>query len=151
MTRRQRRMVLVLVLIGGVGIAAALTLEAFRNNLLYFISPSEVVAGKAPPGRAFRLGGMVEKGSVKRAKGSLKVQFVLTDFAHSVPVVYSGILPDLFREGQGVVTSGHMGPHGVFVATEVLAKHDAKYMPPEVADALKQAKRTTTSQVGAKP
>lgn len=151
MTRRQRRMVMVLVLLGGIGIAATLTLEAFRNNLLYFISPSEVVAGKAPPDRAFRLGGMVEKGSVKRAKGSLKVQFVLTDFAHSVPVVYSGILPDLFREGQGVVTSGHMGAHGVFVATEVLAKHDAKYMPPEVADALKQAKRSTTTAVGAKP
>jgi len=140
MTRRQRRMFLVAVLVIGAGVATTLILKAFKENMLYFISPSEVVAGKAPAGRSFRLGGMVEKGTVKRHKGDLEVRFVLTDFAHSVPVVYNGILPDLFREGQGVVTSGKMGPNGVFVASEVLAKHDEKYMPPNVADALKKGK-----------
>ncbi len=140
MTRRQRRMFLVAALVIGVGIATTLILKAFKENMLYFITPSEVVAGEAPHGKAFRLGGMVEKGSVKRKKGSLEVRFVLTDFAHKVPVVYNGILPDLFREGQGVVTSGKLGPNGEFVATEVLAKHDEKYMPPNVAEALKKGK-----------
>jgi cytochrome c-type biogenesis protein CcmE len=151
MTRRQRRMLMVVFLVAGVGVAGALALKAFQQNLLYFISPSEVVLGKAPHERLFRLGGMVKKGSVHRDKGSLKVRFVLTDFAHDVPVVYEGILPDLFREGQGVVTNGRLGPDGVFVASEVLAKHDEKYMPPEVADALKKAKTSTAVEKGSKP
>jgi cytochrome c-type biogenesis protein CcmE len=151
MTRRQRRLAMVLVLVGGVGVAAGLALNAFRNNLLYFISPSEVVLGKAPHDRSFRLGGMVKKGSVHRDKGSLEVTFVLTDFAHNVPVVYKGVLPDLFREGQGVVTTGRMGPNGTFVASEVLAKHDEKYMPPEVADALKKGKQEAAKSAEGKP
>ncbi len=139
MTRRQRRIVLVVVLIGGIGIAVGLALRAFQENLLYFISPSEVVAGQAPHDRLFRLGGMVKEGSVQRETESLKVRFVLTDFAEEVPVVYEGILPDLFREGQGVVANGRLGTDGIFVATDVLAKHDESYMPPEVADSLKPA------------
>jgi len=138
MTRRQRRMALVGVLLLGVGGAVALTLSAFQENLLYFISPSEVVEGKAPADRAFRLGGMVEEGSVQRDADSLRVHFVLTDYAQRVPVYYDGILPDLFREGQGIVAKGHLNADGVFVASEVLAKHDETYMPPEVADALKK-------------
>lgn len=139
MTKRQRRMFVVLVLLLGVGGATALALNAFRDNLLYFVSPSEVAAGNAPAERAFRLGGMVEEGSVQRDTESLRVRFVLTDFAKQVPVQYDGILPDLFREGQGIVAKGSLNGQGVFVATEVLAKHDETYMPPEVADALKQA------------
>jgi len=139
MTRRQRRMALVGVLVLGVGAAVALALSAFEENLLYFISPSEVVAGDAPADRAFRLGGMVEEGSVQRESQGLRVHFVLTDYAQRVPVAYDGILPDLFREGQGIVAKGHLDAEGVFVASEVLAKHDETYMPPEVADALKKA------------
>lgn len=150
MTRRQRRMVMVLVLVGGVGLAVGLGLEAFRNNLLYFISPSQVVAGKAPVGRTFRLGGLVKKGSVHRKKGSLKVRFVLTDFAHKVTVVYDGVLPDLFREGQGIVASGRLNSHGVFVASEVLAKHDSTYMPPNVAAALKKGRAELRSEAANK-
>ncbi len=139
MTRRQRRIVLVVVLIAGIGTAVGLGLRAFQENLLYFISPTEVVAGEAPEDRAFRLGGMVKEGSIQREADSLRVHFVLTDYAKDVPVVYEGILPDLFREGQGVVANGRLGPEGVFVASEVLAKHDENYMPPEVAGALKTA------------
>lgn len=151
MTKRQRRMVLVGVLLLGVGGAVALALNAFRDNLLYFISPSEVVAGKAPAEQSFRLGGMVEKGSVKRDPEGLRVRFVLTDFAKEVPVQYDGILPDLFREGQGIVAKGHLNAQGVFVASEVLAKHDEKYMPPEVAASLKRAQNDTTSPMQGKP
>lgn len=139
MTKRQRRMFVVAMLLLGVGGATALALNAFRDNLLYFVSPSEVVAGDAPAARAFRLGGMVEEGSVERESDKLRVRFVLTDFAQRVPVQYDGILPDLFREGQGIVAKGSLDGQGVFVATEVLAKHDETYMPPEVADALKRA------------
>lgn len=148
MTKRQRRMFVVLLLLLGVGAAVALALNAFRDNLLYFISPSEVVAGKAPAERAFRLGGMVEEGSVQREPESLRVRFVLTDFAKTVPVQYDGILPDLFREGQGIVAKGHLNEQGVFVASEVLAKHDETYMPPEVADALKRAEGAKPSAEG---
>ncbi len=151
MTKRQRRMFVVAMLVLGVGGAVALALNAFRDNLLYFISPSEVVAGKAPPERSFRLGGMVEKGSVTRDPEGLRVRFVLTDFAKEVPVQYDGILPDLFREGQGIVAKGHLNGQGVFVATEVLAKHDEKYMPPEVAASLKRAENETTSPMQGKP
>jgi cytochrome c-type biogenesis protein CcmE len=122
------------------GIAAALVLSAFRENLVFFFTPTQVAAKEAPQGRAFRIGGLVEQGSVKRAPDGLTVSFVVTDTVKSLPVVYKGMLPDLFREGKGVVTQGTLSPNGVFVANEVLAKHDENYMPPEAAEALKKAK-----------
>jgi len=144
MTARQRRMFLVGLILLGVGGATALALTAFQENLLYFFSPSDVTAGKAPEGRVFRIGGMVTQGSVQRAPGSMEVRFVLTDYAKNVTVSYSGLLPDLFREGQGVVARGKLGADGVFTAEEVLAKHDENYMPPDVADTLKQKHKTAT-------
>ena len=114
-------------------------LSAFQKNLVFFFTPTQVAANEAPQGRAFRVGGLVVPGSLKRQADGLTVQFVVTDTAKSIPVVYKGILPDLFREGKGVVTQGRLGPDGVFRASEVLAKHDENYMPPEAADALKQA------------
>jgi cytochrome c-type biogenesis protein CcmE len=137
MTARQRRMVLVVGILVGVSTAVAFAMQAFRTNWEGFFDPSQVIARQAPVDRTFRLGGMVNKGSVQRVPGSLEVRFVVTDFAHEVPVTYSGILPDLFREGQGVVARGRLGADGTFVAEEVLAKHDEKYMPPEVARSLK--------------
>ena len=138
MTPRQRRMTLVIGILAGVGIAGALALTAFRQNVTFYFDPSKIAAGEVKPGEHFRLGGMVTKGSVKREPGSLEVHFIVTDFAHDVPVTYTGVLPDLFREGTGVVAHGHMDGHGTFVADEVLAKHDEKYMPPEVAKSLKR-------------
>lgn len=138
MTPRQRRMTLVALIVLGVGSAAAFALTAFQDNLLYFYSPSDVVSGKAPTDRVFRVGGMVPEGSFSRASGSLEAHFVLTDYAENVKVSYTGVLPDLFREGQGVIARGRMGADGVFVAEEVLAKHDENYMPPEVAKTLKK-------------
>jgi cytochrome c-type biogenesis protein CcmE len=137
MTPRQRRMGWVLGIVVGVSIAGALALSAFRQNVTFFFDPSQVAAGQVPVGERFRLGGMVTKGTVQRAPGSLEVHFVVTDFAHDVPVSYSGVLPDLFREGAGVVAQGHLRADGTFVADEVLAKHDEKYMPPAVAKSLK--------------
>ncbi|MDN5938968.1 MAG: cytochrome c maturation protein CcmE [Salinisphaera sp.] len=133
---RQRRLTLVVVLLIGLSAAAALALTAFRSNLTYFYEPSAVVAGAAPSGARFRLGGLVVDDSVERGKDGLLVRFQLADCEASVPVSYRGILPDLFREGQGIVAYGRMNPQGVFVADEVLAKHDENYMPPAVADAL---------------
>jgi cytochrome c-type biogenesis protein CcmE len=138
MTPRQRRMTLVAGIVVGVGIAGALALSAFRSNVTFFFDPTAVAAGQVKPGEHFRLGGMVTQGSVKRTPGSLEVHFVVTDFKHDVPVTYSGVLPDLFREGTGVVAHGRMQSNGTFVADEVLAKHDEKYMPPEVARSLKR-------------
>ena len=138
MTPRQRRMALVAGIVAGVSVAVAFAMQAFRLNVEGFFNPSQVLARDAPVDRRFRLGGMVEKGSVQRSPGSLDVRFVVTDFAATVPVVYTGVLPDLFREGQGVVANGRLAPDGTFVAEEVLAKHDENYMPPEVAKALKQ-------------
>ena len=139
MTRKKRR----LIMIGGgmlaLFAAAALVLTAFQENILFFYSPSDLAAERAPPARAFRLGGLVEEDSVVREDGGLKVGFKITDLSHSVPVAYTGILPDLFREGQGVVVLGKLSDDGVFHADEVLAKHDETYMPPEVADALKKS------------
>ena len=137
MTPRQRRMTLVAGIVVGVGIAGALALSAFRSNVTFFFDPTKVADGEVKAGQYFRLGGMVTEGSVKRAPGSLEVRFVVTDFKHDVPVSYTGVLPDLFREGTGVVAHGHM-QSGTFVADEVLAKHDEKYMPPEVAASLKR-------------
>ena len=138
MTPRRRRMALVGLVVVGVGAAVAFALNAFQDNLLYFYSTSDVVSGKAPIDRTIRIGGMVTQGSVQRQSGSLEVRFVLTDYAKDVTVSYSGVLPDLFREGQGVVARGKLVGDNLFVAEEVLAKHDEKYMPPEVADSLKQ-------------
>lgn len=125
----------------GVSVATVLFLTAFQDNLLYFYSPAEIQAGKAPANRSFRIGGLVVTGSVKRERGTLAVQFDLTDNSATVPVSYNGILPDLFREGQGIVAMGKINTGGTFIAEEVLAKHDEKYMPPEVADALKAAEQ----------
>ncbi len=137
---RKKRLILVSLMVVGVAVAAGLTLNAFRQNLLFFFTPSQIAAGEAPQGHDFRVGGMVVENSVKREEGSLTVNFGLTDTANTVPVVYTGILPDLFREGQGIVAKGKLDTNGVFVASEVLAKHDENYMPPEVADALDAAR-----------
>lgn len=152
MTPRRRRMMFVILILLAVGAAAMLILTGLKQNLQYNIVPSDVYEGKAPADRVFRLGGMVEQGSVKREAGSMQVQFDVTDFKHEVTVKYSGVLPDLFREGQGVVVRGKLQPttdgHALLIAEEVLAKHDEKYMPPDVAAALKKthdARRTTES------
>ena len=137
MTLKQKRLALILGGLAVIAVAVALVLSAFNQNLVFFFSPSQIVAKEAPVGRAFRLGGMVEDGSVKR--DGIDVQFRVTDTAQVVPVRYSGILPDLFREGKGVVAQGTLGPDGVFQAKEVLAKHDENYMPPEAATAVEKA------------
>jgi len=131
---------LIAAVLGGVVVSAALALNAFQQNLLYFFSPTEVVTGQVQTERTFRLGGMVQEGSVQREPGSLTVHFVVTDYANSIPVSYTGVLPDLFKEGQGVVARGRLDPNGHFAAEEVLAKHDENYMPPEVAEALEKGR-----------
>ena len=130
--KRWRRLWLVAGIVAGVGVAAGRALRAFRDNVTFYFVPSQVAAGQVHGDESFRLGGMVEKGSVQRAPGSLQVRFVLTDFKHEVPVTYDKVLPDLFREGQGIIAHGHL-ESGVFIADEVLAKHDEKYMPPKIA------------------
>ncbi len=137
MTPRRKRLFVVLGILGGVAAAVTLAAMASRENIMFYYDPSQVAAGQAPADKRFRIGGMVVKGSVQRQPGDLRVRFVLSDFAHEVPVEYSGVLPDLFREGQGIIAHGTMNAHGAFVADEVLAKHDEKYMPPEVAASLK--------------
>ena len=151
MTPRYRRLAAVLVVLLGVGVAAGLALKAFNKNILYYYTPSQVAAGAAKPGQAFRMGGLVANGSVQREPGSMTVRFTLTDMQHSVPIVYTGILPDLFREGQGIVVHGSVGADGQFTADEVLAKHDEKYMPPEVAAAIKKAKEQQAAEPKAPP
>jgi len=138
--KRRQRLVLVGLLVAGVGIAVGLALLALQENINLFFSPSQVVAGEAPVDSPFRLGGMVVDGSVSRADQSLEIRFDLTDTANTVTVAYTGILPDLFREGQGIVAQGSVDDNGLFTATQVLAKHDETYMPPEVIDALDKAK-----------
>jgi cytochrome c-type biogenesis protein CcmE len=137
MTPRKKRMITVAAILVGVGIATTFALQAFQKNLLYYYSPSQIKTGEAPASRSFRVGGLVEDGSLKREPGSLEVHFVLTDFAEETLVSYTGVLPDLFREGQGVIARGKLRPDGTFVAEEVLAKHDENYMPPEVKQSLK--------------
>jgi cytochrome c-type biogenesis protein CcmE len=137
MTPRRRRLLLVCGILVGVSISAALALTAFRQNVTFYFIPSQVAAGKVPAGEQFRLGGMVAKGSVRRTAGTLEVHFTVTDFKHDIPVAYDKTLPDLFREGQGVIAHGHLDGNGVFVADEVLAKHDEKYMPPQMAEQIK--------------
>jgi len=136
---RRKMLFSIAFIVLGVGAATALVLKAFQENLLYFYSPSQIATGEAPVSRLFRVGGMVVEGSVERDPDSLEVRFVLTDTAEQVRVNYEGILPDLFREGQGIVANGTLDGNGVFQAREVLAKHDENYMPPEVADALAEA------------
>ncbi len=137
--KRKRRLIAVVAIVAGIGVAATLGLTAFQENLLFFFSPTQIENGEAPADRAFRLGGLVKDGTVQRDPDSLRVQFIITDTLKEVAVDYTGILPDLFREGQGIVALGRLGENGVFKAEEVLAKHDENYMPPEVADALKTA------------
>jgi cytochrome c-type biogenesis protein CcmE len=139
MTPRRKRLLLVAALLGASAIAVALVANAFRSNLVFFYSPSDIAEHKAPAARTFRLGGLVESGSVARAVDGVTVRFVVTDTARRVPVEYRGILPDLFREGKGVVAQGRLSAEGVFHANEVLAKHDENYMPPEAADAVERA------------
>jgi len=138
MTARQQRMLIVALIVAGVGTATAFGLRAFQENLLYYYSPSQVMAGDPPAGRKFRVGGLVVPGTVRRQEGRIDVSFDLTDNAERVTVNFAGILPDLFREGQGIIAHGKLDGQGTFVADEVLAKHDENYMPPEVADSLKQ-------------
>lgn len=147
--KKQRRLAFAITLLLAGGGAAALAVYALQDNILFFYSPSDIAAHpeKVPEGRAFRIGGLVEKGSVKRERG-LEVHFVVTDGKNAVPVDYSGVLPDLFREGQGVVAMGTRSSSGVFLAREVLAKHDEKYMPPEVVDALKRSGHWQEGQTG---
>ena len=139
MTRKRRRLYVVLAAMLILSGAAALTLGALQSEITYFFSPTDLTAGGAPAGRSIRLGGLVEEGSVQRLDDGVTTTFRVTDLSHSVPVTYRGLLPDLFREGQGVVTEGTIGADGTFVAREVLAKHDETYMPREVADALKKS------------
>ena len=138
MTPRQKRLTTVVVILAGVGIATAFALKAFQKNLLYYYSPTQVAAGEAPSSRSFRVGGLVEQGSVKREPGSMVVHFTLTDYGKELVVSYDKILPDLFREGQGIVAEGKFDASGVFHADQVLAKHDETYMPREVSKALKE-------------
>ena len=139
MKPRHKRFAILGGLVSATGIVVALVLNAFQSNLVFFYSPSQVIAKEAPSARTFRVGGLVETGSVKI--NGTQVQFVITDSAQKVPVRYVGILPDLFKEGKGVVAQGQIGPDGVFVAREVLAKHDENYMPPEAAEALERAQK----------
>ncbi len=139
MKPRHKRFAMIAVGVAALGIAATLVLNAFQQNLVFFFTPSQVAANEAPQGRSFRVGGLVAPGSVKRQPDGVTVHFVVTDTAKNIQVVYRGLLPDLFREGKGVVTQGRLSADGVFQASEVLAKHDENYMPPEAADAIKQA------------
>jgi len=135
---RKRRLIAALLILAGVGVASTIAFYSLQQNLLYFQSPSEIAAQAMPPGRQFRLGGLVEKGSLRRAPDGLAVEFTVTDGAEEIQVHYVGILPDLFSEGKGVIARGSLNESGLFQATEVLAKHDENYMPPEVADALEK-------------
>jgi cytochrome c-type biogenesis protein CcmE len=146
---RHKRLILLAGALAALGIATALVLSAFRKNLVFFITPTQILSGDAPRDRAFRIGGMVQAGSLQRQADGVTVDFVVTDLAHSVKVHYRGILPDLFKEGKGVVAQGRLDAHHEFVADQVLAKHDENYMPPEAADALtKGAAVAASSETG---
>ena len=145
---RKQRLMIVLFILLVAGVAAALLGYALRENINLFYPPAEIASGKAPLDRQIRAGGMVQEGSVQRDESSLKVRFVVTDYSAVVPVEYEGILPDLFSEGEGVVVSGKLGGDGVFYASQVLAKHDENYMPPEVSDALEKSKAKSAGEYG---
>ena len=147
MKSRHKKLLAIALAVAGLGVIVALVLNAFQSNLVFFYSPSQVVAGEAPKDRSFRIGGLVEEGSIKRQADGLTVRFVVTDTAHSIAAVYTGILPDLFKEGKGVVAEGHLGGDGIFTATQVLAKHDENYMPPEAAHAIEQAEKAQKTVV----
>ncbi|HHJ19421.1 MAG TPA: cytochrome c maturation protein CcmE [Gammaproteobacteria bacterium] len=149
MKPRQKRIMFAALAVVGIAIATILISKALRSNMAYFFSPTQVQASEAPLDKTFRIGGLVEEGSLTREEGSLTVGFIVTDTAADIKVSYTGILPDLFKEGQGVVAKGKLGSDGVFYAKEVLAKHDETYMPPEVSDALDTAKSMKAQQ--AKP
>jgi cytochrome c-type biogenesis protein CcmE len=140
MKRRHRRIAFIFVGLAGLGIAAFLAASAFKNNLVFFFSPTQVAAKEAPVDRTFRIGGLVQEGTLKRENDGLTVKFTVTDTAANIPVVYKGILPDLFKEGRGCVAQGKLGSDGVFLADQVLAKHDENYMPPEAGEAIDKAK-----------
>ncbi|MDO8355175.1 MAG: cytochrome c maturation protein CcmE [Nitrospirota bacterium] len=140
MKPRQKRFVLIGLGLVALAVAAVLVLNAFQSNLVFFFTPTQVANGEVPQGRSFRIGGMVEQGSLTREGDGLTVHFIVTDMAKRVPVMFKGILPDLFKEGKGAVAQGQLGADGTFIASEVLAKHDENYMPPEVAEALAKAK-----------
>jgi cytochrome c-type biogenesis protein CcmE len=140
MKRRHKRTAFIVAGLAGLAIAAYLFASAFRNNLVFFFSPTQVAAREAPVDRAFRIGGLVQEGSLQRENDGLTVRFTVTDTAANIPVVYKGILPDLFKEGRGCVAQGKLGSDGVFQADQVLAKHDENYMPPEAGDAIDKAK-----------
>ena len=142
MKPRHKKLTIIIVGVAVLGISATLVLDAFQSNLVFFFSPTQVAANEAPRGKSFRIGGLVEEGSVKREGNGVTVNFVITDTAKVIPVVYTGILPDLFKEGKGVVAQGKLSSDGVFRADEVLAKHDENYMPPEAAEALEQASKS---------
>jgi len=144
MKRRHKRIAFILAGLTGLAVAAALVLNAFQNNLVFFFSPSQVAAKEAPINRTFRIGGLVENGTLKRDNDGLTVRFTVTDTAQSIPVVFKGILPDLFKEGRGCVAQGRVGSDGVFYADQVLAKHDENYMPPEAGQAIDNAKAAKT-------
>ncbi len=141
MKPRHKRLILVVVALALLGLGATFVLKAFRSNLVFFYTPTEVFAGQVPQGQAFRIGGMVLDDSLQRKEDGVTVRFAVTDTIENVPVQYTGILPDLFQEGKGVVAQGRMNPQGVFVADQVLAKHDENYMPPEAAEALERARK----------
>jgi cytochrome c-type biogenesis protein CcmE len=141
MKPRQRRFLWIAAGLATLGVATVLVLNAFQSNLVFFFTPSQVVAREAPQGRPFRIGGLVEAGSLQRIPNSLDVKFIVTDTAQRLPVEYNGLLPDLFKEGKGVVAQGTVGADGVFHASEVLAKHDENYMPPAAADAIRHAQK----------
>ncbi len=155
MKPRHKRALAIVAGVATLGVATALVLNAFQSNLVFFFSPTQVASKEAPRDRAFRVGGLVETGSVQRDPNGLTVRFVVTDTAQTVPVRYTGMLPDLFQEGKGVVAQGKLGPDGVFVAEQVLAKHDENYMPPEAAEALAKAKQgqmpSLSKQMEARP
>ncbi|MGB9130137.1 MAG: cytochrome c maturation protein CcmE [Thiobacillus sp.] len=147
MKPRHRKLALIVLVVAVLGAAVALVLNAFNSNLVFFFSPTQVINGEAPTSRAFRIGGLVEAGSIRREADGLTTRFIVTDTAKSMPVVYTGILPDLFKEGKGVVAEGRLGPDGLFAATQVLAKHDENYMPPEAASAIEQAQKAQLTVV----
>jgi cytochrome c-type biogenesis protein CcmE len=138
--RRHKRIAFIILGLAGLGIAAALVLSAFQKNLVFFFSPTQVIAKEAPVNRTFRVGGLVEPGTLKRENDGLTVRFTVTDTSNSIPVVFKGIIPDLFKEGRGCVAEGRIGSDGVFYADKVLAKHDENYMPPEAGQAIDNAK-----------
>ena len=147
MKPRHKKLALITLVVVVLGFAVTLVLNAFNSNLVFFFSPTQVVNGEAPTARAFRIGGLVEEGSIKREGDGLTTRFVVTDTAQTIPVTYTGILPDLFKEGKGVVAEGRLGPDGLFAATQVLAKHDENYMPPEAAHAIEQAQKARQTVV----